>query len=56
MSGIALVTGSSGLLGACLVERLRARGTRIRLVDMADPSPDLPAPPDAAAWPPRSSS
>ncbi len=33
-----LVTGSSGLLGACLVERLRARGTPLRLLDMVAPA------------------
>lgn len=33
----ALVTGASGLLGGCLVERLRARGARLRLLDMVPP-------------------
>jgi nucleoside-diphosphate-sugar epimerase len=32
-----LVTGSSGLLGACLVERLRAGGVPLRLLDMVPP-------------------
>jgi nucleoside-diphosphate-sugar epimerase len=36
-----LVTGSSGLLGACLVDRLRARGERLRLLDVVRP-PALP--------------
>lgn len=36
-----LVTGSSGLLGHCLVERLRARGEDLRLFDVA---PGEPAP------------
>ena len=33
----ALVTGSSGLLGHCLVERLEARGDTLQLVDIAEP-------------------
>lgn len=33
-----LVTGSSGLLGGCLVERLRERGESLRLVDLESPS------------------
>jgi nucleoside-diphosphate-sugar epimerase len=37
---LSLVTGSSGLLGGCLVERLRARGARVRLVDLAPPEGD----------------
>jgi len=37
---LALVTGASGLLGGCLVERLRARGTLTRLVDMVRPPDD----------------
>jgi nucleoside-diphosphate-sugar epimerase len=32
-----LVTGSSGLLGGCLVERLRARGASVRLMDLEAP-------------------
>jgi nucleoside-diphosphate-sugar epimerase len=40
-TGLALVTGSSGLLGGCLVERLRARGTRLRLLDVVPPPPAL---------------
>jgi nucleoside-diphosphate-sugar epimerase len=40
-----LVTGSSGLLGRCLVERLRARGSRLRLLDVVPP----PEPPPADA-------
>lgn len=32
-----VVTGSSGLLGHCLVERLEARGDTISLVDIAEP-------------------
>jgi nucleoside-diphosphate-sugar epimerase len=43
-TGLALVTGSSGLLGSCVAERLRARGTPMRLLDMVAPHPDLPAP------------
>ena len=34
---LVLVTGASGLLGGCLVERLRARGVRMRLLDMVAP-------------------
>ena len=37
---LSLVTGSSGLLGGCLVERLRAGGVRLRLLDMVPPSAD----------------
>ena len=37
-----LVTGSSGLLGACLVERLRARGGPLRLLDMVPPPGGVP--------------
>jgi len=33
----ALVTGSSGLLGHCLVERLEQRGDTLQLVDIAEP-------------------
>src|SRR5262249_27229516 len=32
-----LVTGSSGLLGSCLVERLLARGRRVRALDLVPP-------------------
>jgi len=32
-----VVTGSSGLLGHCLVERLEERGDELRLVDIAEP-------------------
>lgn len=39
----ALVTGSSGLLGGCLVERLRERGTPMRLADMEPPMDPPPA-------------
>ena len=35
-----LVTGSSGLLGSCLVERLLARGRRVRALDLVPP-PDV---------------
>lgn len=38
-----LVTGSSGLLGGCLVERLRARGGPLRLLDMVPPPGGVPA-------------
>ena len=34
-----LVTGSSGLLGKCLVERLEARGDELSLLDLEPPSP-----------------
>ena len=34
-----LVTGSSGLLGKCLVERLEARGDELSLLDLAPPPP-----------------
>jgi len=37
-----LVTGSSGLLGGCLVERLRSRGTPLRLLDMVPPADGIP--------------
>src|SRR5262249_28611020 len=37
-----LVTGSSGLLGSCLVERLLARGRRVRALDLVPP-PDVRA-------------
>ncbi len=37
-----LVTGSSGLLGGCLVERLRSRGTSLRLLDMVPPPEGVP--------------
>ena len=32
-----LVTGSSGLLGSCLVEQLLARGRRVRALDLVPP-------------------
>lgn len=35
-----LVTGSSGVLGACLVERLLARGEPLRLFDLVPPPDD----------------
>jgi nucleoside-diphosphate-sugar epimerase len=35
-----LVTGASGLLGGCVIERLHARGARLRLVDMVPPPDD----------------
>jgi nucleoside-diphosphate-sugar epimerase len=35
-----LVTGASGLLGGCLVDRLRPRGVAMRLLDMAAPPDD----------------
>ena len=38
-----LVTGASGLLGGCLVERLRARGVSMRLTDMVPPPDDRAA-------------
>jgi nucleoside-diphosphate-sugar epimerase len=38
-----LVTGASGLLGACVVERLRARGVPMRLFDMVPPPDDRAA-------------
>ncbi len=37
-----LVTGSSGLLGGCLVDRLRTRGTPVRLLDMVPPADGVP--------------
>lgn len=40
----ALVTGSSGLLGHCLVSRLRDRGTPMRLYDVLPPSPEMLGP------------
>jgi nucleoside-diphosphate-sugar epimerase len=43
-----LVTGSSGLLGRCLVERLSTRGDDLRLLDLAPPPPDSPHPFQAA--------
>ena len=36
-----LVTGSSGLLGGCLVERLRERGESLRLLDLEPPAYEL---------------
>jgi nucleoside-diphosphate-sugar epimerase len=35
-----LVTGASGLLGGCLVERLRRENVRLRLLDMVPPPDD----------------
>jgi nucleoside-diphosphate-sugar epimerase len=46
MTTRALVTGSSGLLGGCLVARLRERGVPLRLFDMERPPPGLAAPGD----------
>jgi len=46
MTGRALVTGSSGLLGHCLVARLRERGVPLRLLDVEPPPPGLAAPGD----------
>src|SRR5215470_1028887 len=40
---LVLVTGASGLLGGCVVERLRARGVRMRLLDMVPPPDDRAA-------------
>ena len=40
----ALVTGSSGLLGKCLVERLASRGDELRLLDLAPPPAGCPHP------------
>jgi nucleoside-diphosphate-sugar epimerase len=37
---LVLVTGASGLLGGCLVERLRGRDVRLRLLDMVPPPDD----------------
>jgi dTDP-glucose 4,6-dehydratase len=37
-----LVTGSSGLLGKCLVERLEARGDELSLLDLEPPPRDSP--------------
>ncbi len=39
-----LVTGSSGLLGRCLVARLSAAGRALRLFDVLPPPPELPGP------------
>jgi len=39
-TSLALVTGASGLLGGCLIERLRTRGVRMRLLDMVAPADD----------------
>ena len=36
---LSLVTGSSGLLGRCLVERLEQRGDDLRLIDLVPPDP-----------------
>lgn len=46
MTGRALVTGSSGLLGHCLVTSLHARGVPVRLLDMMPPPDGLVAPGD----------
>lgn len=46
MMGRALVTGSTGLLGGCLVRRLRERGIPLRLFDVLPPPADLAAPED----------
>ncbi len=40
---LSLVTGSSGLLGGCLVSRLEQRGALLRLLDLEPPSADHPA-------------
>jgi nucleoside-diphosphate-sugar epimerase len=40
---LSLVTGSSGLLGGCLVSRLEQRGAPLRLLDLEPPSDDHPA-------------
>ncbi len=40
---LSLVTGSSGLLGRCLVERLEQRGDGLRLIDLVLPDPDQAA-------------
>jgi len=40
---LSLVTGSSGLLGGCLVSRLEQRGAPLRLLDLEAPSDDHPA-------------
>jgi nucleoside-diphosphate-sugar epimerase len=39
-----LVTGSSGLLGKCLIERLSTRGDELRLLDLVPPPSDGPHP------------
>ena len=36
-----LITGSSGLLGRCLVERLEERGDELRLLDLIPPPAEL---------------
>jgi nucleoside-diphosphate-sugar epimerase len=43
MTTRALLTGSSGLLGHCLVTRLRRAGTPLRLLDVVPPPPELAA-------------
>jgi nucleoside-diphosphate-sugar epimerase len=43
MTARALVTGSSGLLGRCLVTRLHRTATPVRLFDVVAPAPDLVA-------------
>jgi nucleoside-diphosphate-sugar epimerase len=40
-AAVDLVTGSSGLLGRCLVPLLRAAGRRVRLFDVQAPPPEL---------------
>ncbi|HZP40566.1 MAG TPA: NAD-dependent epimerase/dehydratase family protein [Candidatus Binatia bacterium] len=39
MAGLGVVTGSSGLLGQCLVARLREAGRPVRLFDVVPPPP-----------------
>lgn len=46
MTGRALVTGSSGLLGGCLVSRLRERHVPLRLFDVQPPPAGVAAPGD----------
>lgn len=41
-ASLSLVTGSSGLLGTCLVERLRASGAPLRLLDLVPPEGETP--------------
>jgi nucleoside-diphosphate-sugar epimerase len=44
VSRVDLVTGASGLLGRCLVPRLRAEGRALRLLDVLPPPPELLGP------------